>query len=103
LLTYFFEKSSKYVGVTKNNETSKNPWIATIRIDGKLQHLGNYKTEIEAAKFVNFVCKKESMEIKNPELSEEETETFTWPLKPRKVAFLYTHFKKKDKCFCFCS
>jgi hypothetical protein len=52
--------------------------------------LGCYKTEIEAAKFVNFVCVKNDMELKNPELSDEETETFTWPLFPRKVAsFLY--------------
>ena len=61
-----------------------------MRIDYKQHHLGYFKTDIEAAKFVNFVCKKESMQIKNPELSDEETETFTWPLPPRKVAiFLY--------------
>jgi hypothetical protein len=53
--------------------------------------LGYFNTEIEAAKFVNFVCKKESMKIRNPQLSEEETETFTWPSRRRKVAiFLYT-------------
>jgi hypothetical protein len=47
--------------------------------------LGCFKTEIEAAKCVNFVCKKESIKIKNPELSDEETETFTWPLHSKKV------------------
>ena len=57
-----------------------------ICIDGEQQYLGCFKTEIEAAKCVNFVCKKESIKIKNPELSDEETETFTWPLSQRKVA-----------------
>ena len=61
-----------------------------MRIDGKQQYLGSFETEIEAAKFVNFVCKKESIKIKNPEISDEETEMFTWPLPPKKVAiFLY--------------
>ena len=61
-----------------------------LHIDGKQQHLGCFKTEIEAAKCVNFVCKKESIKIKNPELSDEETETFTWPLPSKTVArFLY--------------
>ena len=42
---------------------------------------------------MNFVCKKESMKIKNPELSDEETETFTWPLLPKKVtSFLPVFF-----------
>jgi hypothetical protein len=55
-----------------------------------MQYLGCFETEMEAAKFVNFVCKKESMKLKNPELSDEETETFTWPLPSKKVAsFLY--------------
>ena len=62
-------------------------------IHGKQKHLGRFKTEIEAAKCVNFVCKKHDMELKNPELSDEETETFTWPLLPKKVAsFLYVFF-----------
>ena len=60
-------------------------------IDGKQQHLGYFKSEIKAAKFVNFVCKKESMKIKNPELSDEETEMFTWPLTPKKVAKFFIH------------
>jgi hypothetical protein len=90
LLAFFFEKYSKYFGVSKHDNTSKKIWQATLRIDDKQQHLGYFKTEIEAAKFVNFVCKKESMQIKNPELSDEETETFAWPLSPKKVAiFLY--------------
>ena len=84
-VTFFFEKS-QYVGVRKNDKTTKRPWRAKLHIDGKQQYLGCFKTEIEAAKCVNFVCKKESMKIKNPELSDEETETFTWPLPPRKVA-----------------
>jgi hypothetical protein len=79
LLTYFFEKSSKYVGVTKQNGTSKNPWQARIRVGGKPQHLGCFKTEIEAAKCVNFVCKKHDMELKNPELADEEKEKFSSP------------------------
>ena len=86
LLTFFFEKSSKYVGVTKTNSSKKKQWLATLYIGNKQKHLGYFKTEIEAAKFVNFVCKKESMKIKNPELSDEETETFIWPLLPQKVA-----------------
>jgi hypothetical protein len=60
-----------------------------MRIDYKQHHLGYFKTDIEAAKFVNFVCKKESMQIKNPELSDEETETFTWPLPIKVAIFLY--------------
>ena len=83
---FFFKKASKYIGVCRNNISQKKPWTARLFIDGKMQHLGNFKTETEAAKFVNFVCKKESMELKNPELSEEEEETFTWPLNPKKVA-----------------
>ena len=52
--------------------------------------MGNFKTETKAAKFVNFVCKKEAIKLKNPELLEEEDETFTWPLNQKKVAiFLY--------------
>ena len=43
-----------------------------MRIDGKQQHLGYFKTEIEAAKCVNFVCKKHDMKLKNPKLSDEE-------------------------------
>jgi hypothetical protein len=90
---FFFKKASKYIGVARNNSSQKKPWKATLRIDGKIQHLGYFKTETKAAKFVNFVCKKESKELKNPELSEEEEETFTWPLNPKKVAiFLYAFF-----------
>ena len=93
MLTSFFEESSKYVGVTKSNSSGKKQWQSWLIIGDKKQHLGYFKTEIEAAKFVNFVCKKESMKIKNPELSDEETETFTWPLLPKKVAlFLYLVF-----------
>jgi hypothetical protein len=54
--------------------------------------LGYFETEIEAAKFVNFVCKKESMTMKNPELSDEETETFTWPLPPKKRVMFFIPF-----------
>ena len=93
LLTYFFEKSSKYVGVSiLTDKTSKKPWVAKLRIDGKLQYLGCFKTEMEAAKCVNCVCKKHSMELKNPELSDEE-ENFTWSLPTKEVAmFLYLLF-----------
>ena len=92
MLTCFFEKSSKYVGVSINRKRSKKPWQGNLSIGNKTQHLGCFKTEIEAAKFVNFVCKKESMKIKNPELSDEETETFTWPLPPKKVAIVLYNF-----------
>ena len=85
-MTFFFKKASKYIGVTRNNGSQKKPWTAQLKIDSKIQYLGNFKTEIKAAKFVNFVCKKHDMELKNPELSDEETETFTWPLAARKVA-----------------
>ena len=84
-----FEKYSKYVGVSLS-ASEKNPWLAKLNIRNKTQRLGYFETEIEAAKFVNFVCKKESIKIKNQEISDEETETFTWPLPPKKVAiFLY--------------
>ena len=86
-----FKKLSKYIGVYRKNNSWKNPWTSALYIDGKTQHLGNFKTETEAAKFVNYVCKKQSMELKNPELSEEEEETFTWPLK-NKVAIIYAFF-----------
>jgi len=77
-------KLSKYVGVTINHTRSKGkPWRAQLRIDGKQQHLGRFKTEIEAAKCVNFLCKKHNMELKNPELSDEE-ENFTCPLPSKK-------------------
>jgi hypothetical protein len=92
LLTCFFEKSSKYVGVSiLNDQPSKRLWQAKLRIDGKQQSLGCFKTEIEAAKRVNFVCKKQSIKIKNPGLSDEETESFTWQLPPRKVAIFLIH------------
>ena len=71
-LTFFFEKFSKYVGVTINRRKSKK-WKEVMHIDGEQQYLGCFKTEIKAAKFVNFVCKKESIKIKNPEISDEET------------------------------
>jgi hypothetical protein len=64
----------------------KKPWHAEMQIDGKKENLGYFETEIEAAKYVNFVCKKQSMETKNPELSDEETEEFTWPLPSKKVS-----------------
>ena len=77
---FSFEKSSKYVGVTiANDKTSKKPWQAQLRIDGKQQYLGCFKTEIEAAKCVNLVCKKHDMELKNPELSDKKEETFSCP------------------------
>jgi hypothetical protein len=88
---FFFKKLSKYVGVTINHTRSKGkPWRAQLRIDGKQQHLGRFKTEIEAAKCVNFLCKKHNMELKNPELSDEE-ENFTCPL-PSKVAIFLSLF-----------
>jgi hypothetical protein len=51
--------------------------------------LGYFETERKAAKFVNFVCKQESMEIKNPELSDEKKEKFTWPRKKKVASFVY--------------
>ena len=89
MLKFLFEKYSKYVGVSLSGNEKKT-WLAKLNIRNKEKYLGYFKTEIEAAKFVNFVCKKESIKIKNPELSDEETEMFTWPLPPKKVAiFLY--------------
>ena len=70
----------------KNPFSTTQSWAAHLKIGGRRQYLGLFKSEIEAAKYVNFVCRKESIEIKNPELSDEEPETFTWPLPPRKVA-----------------
>ena len=81
-----FEKLSKYIGVSISDKTSKTPWQARLCIGGKRKYLGCFETDIKAAKFLNFVCKKESMKKKNPELSDEEIETFTWPLPQRKVA-----------------
>ena len=86
IFNLFFEKYSKYVGVTKSKTSRNKQWQATLSIGKKKQYLGCFKTEIAAAKCVNFVCKKESMKIKNPELSDEEPETFIWPLPSRKVA-----------------
>ena len=78
-------------------------------IHGKKKYLGCFKTKIEAAKCVNFVCKKHDMKIKNPQLSDEETGTFNWPLPSKKVAIFYTFllalivtlylfFSSIDKC-----
>jgi hypothetical protein len=77
-----FEKSSKYVGVSKKDKPSKKPWQARLFHDGKTQYFGCFKTEREAAKAVNAACKKYNIPIKNKELSheeEEEEETFSSP------------------------
>ena len=62
--------------------------MAQLYFDGKQKFLGNFKTEIEAAKCVNFVCKKHDMKIKNSELSDEE-ENYTWPPAKKVAIFLY--------------
>ena len=88
---FFFQKTSQYIGVTKTS-SCKNPWQASIYTGGKSKHCGSFKTEIEAAKRVNSICKKYGMKLKNAELSDEE-ENFTWPLPPKKVnIFLYIFF-----------
>jgi hypothetical protein len=71
VLILLFEKSSKYVGVSRNSKR-KTPWHARISIDRKLTHLGYFKTEIAAAKHINLVCKKIGMKLKNPGISEEK-------------------------------
>ena len=48
-LTARSERSySEFAGVGKSN-SSKNPWRAFVRVSGNKVHIGNYKTEMEAA------------------------------------------------------
>ena len=42
--------SSKYAGVHRSKNNELDPWRAQISIDGKIQSLGNYATEKEAAR-----------------------------------------------------
>ena len=42
--------SSKYRGVYRNHRRQSKPWVANIKIDGKMQYLGSYATEEEAAR-----------------------------------------------------
>lgn len=46
--------SSRYLGVTKISK----PFLARIRVDGKLRHLGGFATEVEAAKAYDLAAKK---------------------------------------------
>jgi hypothetical protein len=41
-------KTSKFLGVHKHSQ--QNVWIAQIKVDGKIKHLGSFKDEEEAAK-----------------------------------------------------
>ena len=41
--------------------------------------MGNFETEIEAAKCVNFARKKHNMKLKNPELADEAEVKFSSP------------------------
>ena len=43
------QNHSCYKGVTKHSYNKSNPWIAHITLSGKIKHLGNYRTEEEAA------------------------------------------------------
>ena len=82
MLTFFFEKTSKYAGVTRNHKAStKNQWQAKLNAFGITHCLGLFETEIEAAKAVNAACKKynKPIPVKNTELSDEEEEKISWP------------------------
>jgi hypothetical protein len=49
------------VNKTPSSKTSTTQlWAAHLKINSKRKKLGYFKTEIEAAKYVNFVCRKES-------------------------------------------
>jgi hypothetical protein len=60
---------SKYKGVSFDK--SNNKWIAKICIDGKLKHIGCYKTEVEAATAYNELVREISsfypLNVINPE------------------------------------
>lgn len=43
----FGEKTSKYIGVSKQKNTNK--WISTIKIEDKCKYLGTFENEIDAA------------------------------------------------------
>lgn len=55
--------SSKYLGVYWYKVNKK--WRATISINGKVTHLGTFKTEIEAAKAYNIMAEKHYGEFAN--------------------------------------
>jgi hypothetical protein len=48
--------SSKYTGVCWNKKSNK--WVATIRINGKIKHLGLFHNEIDAANAYQAVLKE---------------------------------------------
>ena len=56
--------SSKYKGVSWNKEKQK--WTAHIGIDGKLRHLGYFRSEIKAAKAYDKVAIEAFGEFVNP-------------------------------------
>jgi hypothetical protein len=52
---YYKEKTNKtsiYTGVSFDKTRKKNPWVASIRIEGKSLKIGNFNTEYEA--FVSY-------------------------------------------------
>jgi hypothetical protein len=49
----------------------KNLWIAYLPINSELKFLGEWKTEKAAALRVNSKCKEHGMELKNPQLSDD--------------------------------
>lgn len=57
-------KSSKYKGIHKCS-SKKNPWRSQIRLNGKIYHLGCFKTKKEAALAYNKAAKKLFKEYAN--------------------------------------
>ena len=47
---------SQYIGVTKDITNNFKKWRASIRIDGRAFFIGNFNTEIEAAKAYDKKC-----------------------------------------------
>ena len=74
LIYFSFEKSSQYIGVSRKKNCKNKPWQGRLVIHGKQKHCGYFKTEIEAAKQLNLICKKRGMELPNPELSDTKVE-----------------------------
>jgi len=68
---------TQYHGVFKSN-TSENTWMAYLTLPEspvkvKSKYLGTHETEIAAAKHVNAECRKHGMELKNPQVYDENT------------------------------